>query len=158
MIQKELVLGCDGLVFGLMTEVIKFLEKEKIPYTFVGVECSDDDTPYPLIAKEVATRIIESGYTKEGILICGTGIGMSISANKFPGIYAALVSDIYAAERARLSNNANVICLGGLVTTPTLAKKYIKEWLGLEYAIGRSQPKLDVIKQIEHENFCRDNS
>jgi len=153
MIQKELVLGCDGIVLGLMNEVIKFLEEEKITYTFVGVKNLEDDTPYPLIAKEVSKRIIESGYTKEGILICGTGIGMSIAANKFPGIYAALVSDIYGAERARLSNNANVICMGGLVTTPTLAKKYIKEWLGLEYKVGRSQPKLDAIRQIEIENF-----
>lgn len=153
MIKKELVLGCDNAAVGLMTEVRMFLDQEGISYTFIGVESTDDDTFYPLIAKEVAKIIVESGYTKDGILICGTGIGMSIVANKFPGIYAALVSDIYSAERARLSNNANVICMGARTITPELAKKLLKEWLSLEYKVARSQSKLDSIKQIEQENY-----
>lgn len=153
MAKKELIIGCDNAAVGLMSAVRKFLEQENIPYTFVGVENEKDDTFYPLIAREVATKIIESGYTKDGILLCGTGIGMSITANKFPGINAALVSDIYSAERARLSNDANVICMGGRTIAPELALKLLAEWLGIEYKVGRSQPKLDVIKQIEKENF-----
>ena len=148
MIKKELVLGCDKAAVGLMTEVRMFLDQEGISYTFIGVENTNDDTFYPLIAKEVAKIIIESGYTKDGILICGTGIGMSIVANKFPGIYAALVSDIYSAERARLSNNANVICMGARTIAPELAKKLLKEWLSLEYKVTKSQSKLDSIIRL----------
>jgi len=153
MIKKELVLGCDNAAVGLMTELRMFLDQEGISYTFIGVESTDDHTFYPLIAKKVAKKIIESGYTKDGILICGTGIGMSIVANKFPGIYAALVTNIYSAERARLSNNANVICMGARTIAPELAKKLLKEWLSLEYKVSRSQPKLDSIKKIEQENY-----
>jgi ribose 5-phosphate isomerase B len=150
---KELVIGCDNAAVEFMAEVKKFLDQKGISYTFVGVGSKEDDTYYPVIAKEVAKRIIESGYTKDGILVCGTGIGMSITANKYPGIYAALVSDIYSAERARLSNNANVICMGARVIAPELAIKLLSEWLGLEYKVGNSQPKLDTIKKIEQENF-----
>jgi len=150
---KSLVLGCDNAAVGLMTEIMKYLDQIEIEYTFLGVFDATEDTFYPLIAKKVADTIIESNYTKDGILICGTGIGMSIVANKFPGIYAALVSDVYSAERAKLSNNANVICMGARVIAPELAKKLLAEWLGLEYQVGRSEPKLNTIREIERANF-----
>ena len=76
-------------------------------------------------------KIIASDYGKEGILICGTGIGMAITANKFPGIYAAVCHDNYSAERARLSNNSNVLCMGARIIGPELAKKVLREWLSL---------------------------
>ena len=153
MAYKELVLGCDDTSVKLMTEVRSFLDELGIRYAFMGVQSKDDHTFYPLIANKVAEAIIESDYSKEGILICGTGIGMSVTANKHPGIYAALVTNIYAAKRSRLSNNANVLCIGALTTTATLAKEFIKVWLDSEYKIGRSEQKLEEIRKIESEYF-----
>jgi len=146
---KELVLGCDNAAVGLMEEIRRFLDEQNVPYTFLGVENETDETYYPLVAQKVSEEIIASGYHKEGILICGTGIGMSITANKFPGIYAAVCHDSYSAERARLSNNSNVICMGARVIGVELAKKVLHEWLNLEFKGGRSQSKVDTIKEIE---------
>ena len=150
---KELVLGCDNAAVGLMDEIRKYLDEQKVPYRFLGVEGEKDETYYPLVAQKVAEEIIASGYEKEGILICGTGIGMSITANKFPGIYAAVCHDSYSAERARLSNNSNVICMGARVIGPELAKKVLHEWLSLEFKGGRSQSKVDTIKEIEKQVY-----
>jgi RpiB/LacA/LacB family sugar-phosphate isomerase len=82
---KELVLGCDNAAVGLMQEIRKYLDEQSIPYTYVGVDNEADETYYPRVAQKVAEEIIASGYQKEGLLICGTGIGMSITANKFRG-------------------------------------------------------------------------
>ena len=153
MTKKELVLGCDNAAVGLMAEVRKYLDDHKIAYTYVGVESESDGCYYPLIAQRVAEEIIASGYTKEGILICGTGIGMSITANKFPGIYAAVCHDNYSAERARLSNNANVLCMGARIIGPELAKKVLAEWLDLEFQGGRSLPKVAEIQKIEERMY-----
>ncbi|NLZ45042.1 MAG: RpiB/LacA/LacB family sugar-phosphate isomerase [Clostridia bacterium] len=119
----------------------------------VGVNSPDDETIYPLIAEKVVKEIINSNYEKQGILLCGTGIGMAITANKFPGIYAAVCHDAYAAERARLSNNVNVFCMGARIIGPELAKKVLKEWLNLEFKGGRSLPKVTKISEIERSNF-----
>ncbi len=151
--QKELVLGCDNAAVGLMQEIRKYLDEHAIPYTFLGVDQETDETYYPLIAQKVAEEIIASNYQKEGILICGTGIGMSITANKFPGIYAAVCHDNYSAERARLSNNSNVLCMGARIIGPELAKKVLSEWLELEFKGGRSQSKVDTIKKIEEKIY-----
>jgi len=150
---KELVLGCDNAAVGLMNEVRQYLDEQNIPYTYLGVEDDSDSTFYPLIAQRVAEEIIASGYTKEGILICGTGIGMSITANKFEGIYAAVCHENYSAERARLSNNANVLCMGARIIGPELAKKVLAEWLKLEFKGGRSLPKVQEIMKIEERLY-----
>ena len=150
---KELILGCDFAAVELMKVVRKLLEDQAIAYTFIGVEDESDETAYPLIARQVAEAIIASGYEKEGILICGTGIGMSISANKFPGIYAALCHDGYSAERARLSNSSNVLCMGARVIGPEHAKKILSAWLRTEFQGGRSQAKLDLIRSFEQELY-----
>ena len=150
---KELVIGCDNAAVGLKKTIIDFLDQQKIAYTDVGVSQADDDTYYPNVAEKVAMAIIDSQYTKEGILICGTGIGMAITANKFKGIYAAVCHDIYSAERARLSNNANVITMGARIIGPNLALKILQEWLSLEFKPSNSSAKLEVIKDIESKNF-----
>lgn len=153
MTRKEIVLGCDNAAVDLMQEIKKYLDAENIPYTYLGVESVSDETSYPLVAQKVAEEIIASGYQKEGVLICGTGIGMSIAANKFPGIYAAVCHDNYSAERARLSNNTNVLCMGARVVGPELAKKVLKEWLNLEFKDGRSTAKVAAVKQIEEKVY-----
>ncbi len=146
---KELVIGCDNAAVELKQEIIAILKDKNLPFEDLGVFDAADETMYPEVAERVCKKIIESGYRKEGVLICGTGIGMAITANKFPGIYAAVCHDIYSAERARLSNNTNVICMGARVIGPELAKKVFLEWLSLEFQGGRSLPKVQKIKEIE---------
>ena len=149
MAKKKFVVGCDNAAVALKKELLTVLEELGLEYEDVGVNEAGDETMYPSVAEEVCRRIIESGYEKEGILVCGTGIGMAITANKFPGIYAAVCHDNYSAERARLSNNTNVICMGARVIGPELAKKVLREWLILEIKDGRSTPKVNKIKEIE---------
>lgn len=151
--KKELVIGCDNAAVGLKKVIMKLLDELGYKYEDVGVTGEEDQTYYPNVAKIVAEKIIASKYEKEGILICGTGIGMAITANKFPGIYAAVCHDSYSAERARLSNNTNVICMGARIIGPELAKKVMKEWLSLEFQGGSSQSKVDTIKDIE-KSLC----
>lgn len=152
--EEKLVIGSDDAGFPLKEELSDFLKKEGIEFEDMGVYSKEDDTYYPLIAKKVVDVIIESKYEKKGILVCGTGLGMSITANKFPGIYAAVLYDIYGAERSRLSNNANVITFGSKITGPSSAIRLLKEWLDLEFSpSSRSAAKIKVIKQIESENF-----
>lgn len=150
---KEIVIGCDNAAVELKRNIIRVLEEEKILYEDIGVDDPEDDTMYPVIAEKLVRRIIDGNYAKDGILLCGTGIGMSISANKFPGIYAAVCHDIYSAERARLSNDTNVITMGARVIGPELAKKIVREWLRLSFEPGSSSPKIEKIKELERNNF-----
>ena len=129
------------------------MKKQGITVEDMGCDTAEDSTYYPLIAKKVCDRIIESNYTKEGVLICGTGIGMAMTANKFKGIRAAVCHDIYSAERAKLSNNGNVICMGERVIGSELAKKILDEWLGLSFVDGSSTPKVQAIIDIENTNL-----
>jgi len=124
-----------------------------------GHACDDlgtlthDPVDYPDIALRVAEDIA-SGKHERGILICGTGIGMAIVANKVPGVRAAQVSDVYQAERARKSSDAQIMTLGAQVVGSELAKMLVDAWLRSEYAGGRSAPKVDKIKAID-ERFRR---
>jgi ribose 5-phosphate isomerase B len=153
MYNKELVIGCDNAAVGLMKEIKDYLTTLGISFQDLGAQSNEDDTPYPDVAQKVVDEIQHSNYKKEGILICGTGIGMSITANKNPGIYAAVCHDTYSAERARLSNNTNILCMGARVVGPELAKKIVKEWLDLEFKGGRSLSKVQIIEKIERQNF-----
>jgi len=151
--KKNIVIGCDNAAVGLKAELLKVLEELGVEYEDVGVDRADDDTVYPRIAERVCQTIIASNYEKEGIIICGTGIGMAMTANKFPGIFAAVCHDNYSAERLRLSNNGNVICFGARIIGAELAKKILREWLSLSYVPGgRSQPKVDTMRSIDSDH------
>lgn len=150
---KEIVIGCDNAAVPLKNEIVNFLKNAGYEVEDVGVSAESDQAVYPEVAARVCRKIIESGYSKRGVLICGTGIGMAISANKFKGIYAAVIHDIYSAERACLSNAANVAALGARVVAPQLALRLLDKWLGLEYQSGPSDSKLAAIRKIESENF-----
>lgn len=153
--KKTMVVGCDNAAVELKNAAVKFLREQGCEVEDLGIDSVADETVYPNVAARVCRRIIDSGYAKRGLLICGTGIGMCISANKFPGIYAAVIHDIFSAERACLSNSANVACLGARVLAPHLALKLLKQWLDLEYKSGPSDSKIEAVKKIEAENFCR---
>ena len=150
---RDIVIGCDNAAVEYKNMIIDLLKKLGVNYENVGCDSSDDPTFYPVVAQRVCEKVIESGYQKRGILICGTGIGMAMTANKFKGIRAAVCHDTFSTERSILSNDGNVMCFGERVIGKELAKKLVKEWLSLEYVDGPSTPKVDAIKAIEAENF-----
>ena len=117
-----IAIGCDHGGYGLKLEIIKYLEKNGLEYQDFG--CDGEAVDYPIIAKKVGQAILD-GKCKKGILICGTGIGISIAANKMKGIRCALCSDCFSAEATRLHNDTNVIALGGRVVGPELAVKMV---------------------------------
>lgn len=127
-----IALGCDHGGFELMQEVKKFLQDKGIAYKDFGCD-SLASTDYPIYAKRVARSIL-SGECEKGILICGTGIGISITANKFKGIRAALCSDCFSAEATRLHNDANILAMGGRVVGPGLAVKIVDTFLNTPFS------------------------
>ncbi|TCL07505.1 ribose 5-phosphate isomerase B [Sodalis ligni] len=143
--KNSIAIGCDDAAVELKLLLKEFLKNK-------GIEVVDYNIPqgsdYPDIAFQVALAIKE-GKHQRGILLCGTGIGMSIVANKVPGIRAAQCYDTYSAQRARKSNNAQIITLGARVTGPELAKTIIEAWLESEFAGGGSAPKVEKIGYYE---------
>ena len=150
---RKVYIGCDNAAVALKHELTRFISGMGYTVVDAGVESADDETVYPDVARGVAEKIIQSEYKDYGVLVCGTGIGMAISANKFKGIRAAVCHDNFSAERARLSNDANVLCLGARVIGPELAKKIVEEWLSLEFVDGSSTPKVQAIQKLEAMNF-----
>lgn len=147
--KKKIVIGCDNAAVGLKKEIEKLLDMLGYEYEDIGVAMAEDQTAYPIVAQRLCQVIIDSEYEKLGILVCGTGIGMAMTANKFPGIFAAVCHDNYSAERAKLSNNANVLCMGARIVGVELAKKITKEWLSLEFVDGRSTSKVEAMCAID---------
>ena len=146
-----LALGCDQAGYGLMQEVKKHLDERGLKYVDCGTY-SEDSVDYPVYSKKVVKEILE-GRCDRGILICGTGIGVCIAANKVKGVYAALLNNVYQAERAQLSNNANVITLGAQVTGIELGKCLVREYLANTYdSASRSGPKVQAIVEYEAAN------
>jgi ribose 5-phosphate isomerase B len=150
---QDIVIGCDEAGINLKNTLKKLLEELRIPVEDLGVDSAVDKTAYPLIAAKVCRRIVESGRQKRGVLICGTGIGMCMSANKFKGIRAAVCHDIFSARRSILSNNGNVACFGERVIGAELAKTILADWAVLEFKDGPSTPKVAEIEKLEEENF-----
>ena len=147
--KESIVIGCDDAGIELKEVLKEFVKNLGYNIEDVGVNSKNDNTIYPMIAEKTCKMIKDSGYSKLGILICGTGMGMCITANKFPRIYAAVCHDNFSAERAKLSNNANVLCMGARVIGHELAKKITKEWLSLEFIEGRSSTKVKAIQEID---------
>lgn len=148
-----IVIGCDNAAVSLKNILIDCLASMNITVENMGCDSEADPTHYPTVAKRVCEAIIASHYKKRGVLVCGTGIGMCMTANKFKGIRAAVGHDIFSAERSILSNNANVICFGERVIGPELAKRILREWVKLEFQDGSSTPKVNEIVEIEQANL-----
>jgi ribose 5-phosphate isomerase B len=149
-----IVIGCDNAAVPMKAMLIKFLESKGVTVENMGCDSAEDPTNYPTVAKRVCEAIIASGYKKRGILVCGTGIGMCMTANKFKGIRAAVCHDNFSAERSILSNNGNVLCMGERVIGHELAKKITGEWITLEFKEGPSSPKVQEIIDIEAANMA----
>jgi len=142
-------IGSDHNGYDLKEYIKQYLDKQGIEYEDMGCY-SREEVDYPDVAKAVALKIRE-GRLDRGILICGTGIGVAIAANKVPGIRAAQCHDTYSAERARKSNNAQIITLGAKVIGPEAAIKVVEAWLQSEFQGGNSARKVEKIMQLEQQ-------
>ena len=146
----KIAIGCDELGLALKTTLVEYLRGQ----TIVPAEVVDfgvftpEAVDYPDIAVAVA-EAVSRGEAERAILICGTGIGMCITANKVPGIRAALAHDVYSAERARKSNNAQILTLGAVVIGPEAAKKIVEAWLPSDFVGGRSARKVAKIDAVD---------
>ena len=142
----KVVFGCDPNA----TEFKKTLMEYTKDLGYEVYDLGSDDSIYANVAFEVAKRVVNKEYNR-GILLCGTGIGVSIAANKVKGAYAACVHDVYQAQRAQLSNNANIITMGSQVVGVELAKCIIKEYLGVTFdPNSRSKDKVARITEFEN--------
>ena len=137
----KIAIGCDPNAQAAKEDIISYIIKNSLGEI---TDFGSDDVIYANVAIRVASAVAAKEYDR-GILICGTGIGMSISANKVKGAYAALCSDVYSAQRARLSNDANIICMGAFTTGPKVREMMTEAFLKNEFSAGcPSQPKVDA--------------
>ena len=142
-----IALGCDHGGYELMQEIIKYLEAKGYEYKNFGT-FSEASVDYPVYAKAVA-EAITGGECDRGILVCGTGIGISIAANRFPGIRAALCTDCFMAQATREHNDANILALGGRVVGGGLALKIVETFL--ETPFSNDERHIRRIRAIEQE-------
>lgn len=144
-----IIIGSDHAAFQLKETVKKFLEKCGIVVEDVGAH-DENSVDYPQFAKQVAGRISQ-GKFKHGILLCGTGLGMSMAANKYPHIRAALCNDLFSAQMSKRHNNANILVLGGRVIGDILALEIVKTWLETPFEGGRHQRRLDQFDCVDSQ-------
>lgn len=144
-----IAIGCDDAAIELKECLKSHLASKGIEFVDYGVDQQSAEL-YPDIAKAVSVAV-SKGKHQRGIILCGTGIGVSIVANKVPGIRAALCHDTFSAERARKSNDAQIITMGSRVIGHELAKSILDTWLDSEFSDGPSTKKVNRIKEIEKE-------
>ncbi|MEA4895682.1 MAG: ribose 5-phosphate isomerase B [Oscillospiraceae bacterium] len=145
-----IALGSDHGGFELKNEIMKHLDEQGVAYKDFGTY-SKDSCDYPVYAEQVG-KAVASGEYESGIILCGTGIGISIAANKVRGVRAALCHDCYSAEYARLHNNANVLALGGRVIGAGLALKIVDIFLSTGFEGGRHARRVGLISKLEENN------
>jgi len=141
--------GCDHGGVELKDFLVGYLKSKGIEVKDCGTQ-GRESVDYPDFGREVSRRV-SAGETDRGVLICTSGIGMSILANKFPGVRAALVQDIEAARSSREHNDANILVLSGAKTEKLVAQQIVEIWLATPFAGGRHQRRIDKIRQIEKD-------
>ena len=140
-----IAIATDHNGYAMKEELKPLLEKEGIEYTDLGPDKLDLSDDYPVFAAKVS-EMVSTGKAEYGVLICGTGIGMAICANKFKGVRAVNSSDTFCIERSRMHNNANVICLGASLIDTKEALDLIKTFITTDFEGGRHQKRIDMIK------------
>lgn len=145
-----LAIGSDHAAFEFKDEIKKYLDEKKIKYKDFGC-FSTNRTDYPIYGEAVG-RAVASGEYEKGLLFCGTGVGISLAANKIKGVRAVVCSDCYTAKLSREHNNTNILALGSRVVGLDLAKMIIDSWLGAEFEGGRHATRVDMLSRIEEEN------
>jgi len=142
----RIAVGCDELAVDLKNALIEVIKEKGIEYEDFGVYTTEK-VDYPDIAKKVVPEV-QKGNFDRAILICGTGVGMAICANKFKGIRAAVCHDIYSAQRAILSNDCQILTMGSLIIGKSLAKEILKVWLDIK-STGGTVSKVKKITELE---------
>ena len=137
----KLIIASDHVGFPLKQAIIEHLVAHDVDVTDAGPYSGDTSVDYPDFAQTVG-RAVASGEADQGLLVCGTGLGMSMAANKVPGVRAALCHDPYTAHQARAHNDANVLCLGGWIVSPQRMAGILEEWLNTEFEHGRHTARL----------------
>ena len=138
----KIIIGSDHGGFNLKTTIVKHLENNGIEVVDLGCH-SPESCDYPLIAQAVAKEVLATG--EKGILVCGTGIGVSIAANRFKGIRASHCTDTFTARMTRMHNDSNILCLGERITGSGLALDIVDVWLNTPFEGGRHQKRIDMI-------------
>ena len=154
----KIAIASDLSGFPLKEAIVKHLREKNYDVTDFGIPDDREPQPYFIQAPKVA-QAIQKGEATHGILVCGTGQGMAIVANKFKGIYACVVDDIFSGERSKIINNANIITLGGWVTAPFLGCEIVDAWLAVNFTQKMEFKKeflsnaFNEVQKIEEENF-----
>ena len=143
----KIAIGSDHAGYALKEDIKKILEARKDIIVDVGTD-TESSVDYPDFGIEAA-RLVSEGKAEKGILVCGTGIGMSVTANKVKGIRAALVFDLYTAMQSRKHLDANILVLGGRITGKGLAEEIVRVWLDTPFEGGRHQKRIDKISDWE---------
>lgn len=143
----KVAIGCDHAGLELKKEIASLLSEMDVVCTDYGTD-GPQSVDYPDFGEKVS-EAVSAGREDRGLLICGTGIGMSIVANKFPGIRASLCNDLFTARMSRLHNDANILVIGGRVVGKDLAKEIVSIWFSTPFEGGRHQNRLLKIKHIE---------
>jgi len=147
----QIGLACDHGGFELKEELKAFLKSSGVEPIDMGT-FNEDSVDYPDFGVLVAEKV-SRGELERGILICGTGIGMAIVANKFPGVRAALANDLYSARCSREHNDANVLVIGGRIIGREVAMEIVKVWLNTPFGGGRHQRRIDKITALEKQKM-----
>ena len=150
---KKITIGCDHAAVALKGKVIEHLKSRGIEAIDMGTY-TNDSCDYPNYAHAVCKNV-QDGVTELGILICGTGIGMSMAANKHHGIRAAACSDTFSARLTRAHNDANILCFGERVLGPGLALDLVDAFIGTDFEGGKHQRRVDMVMQIEKDEAAR---
>jgi len=146
---EKIAIASDHAGRELKDDLREFLSSSGVEVVDMGVD-NDDSVDYPDYGIPVAESV-SKGKIDRGILVCGTGIGMSILANKFRGVRAALVNDVFTARMSKEHNNANILVIGGRIVGKGLAREMVKAWMEATFEGGRHQKRLDKIAAVESE-------
>ncbi len=142
-----IAIACDHAGYHLKTEVVKLLTDLGVRVEDLGCSSPNESVHYPVFGKKVVDMVLQRPHCR-GILICGTGLGMSIIANRFPGIRAALCHDVSTAAMSRRHNDANLLVMGGRMIGPQLAREIVHAWLSTPFDGGRHQDRLDLLEKL----------
>ncbi len=148
----KIVIDSDDAAFGLKKVITDHLTGKGIEVEDLNFNGTNSGATYPEVGYNLAIKVRDEKLDR-AILICGTGLGMAMIANKVEGVFAGVCHDVYSAERLRASNNAQVLTMGARVVGDELAKTIVDAWLNSEYQGGRSAPKVDTMRNLEKESF-----
>ena len=148
----KIVIDCDDAAVNLKKVLIEHLQNKNIDVIDLNYSSTRENAYYPEIGFNLAQKIKDKEYDR-GILICGTGLGMAMIANKVETVFAGVCHDVFSAERLRKSNDAQIITMGERVIGPELAKTIIDAWLDSEFSGGGSTPKVEQMRALEQQSF-----